>query len=196
MRIYKGFDRPIDLKCPMAAVGSFDGVHLGHVRILQYVHRLARENRGESVVVTFSPHPQQVLRPGSDFFLINTLDENLRLIERQGIDAAVVIPFTEDFSRLSYTDFLDDYLIGRIHVRAIVMGPDHAFGHNREGRLKSIGEECAARGVKAYGIPELMVHECGVRSAKIRKLIQEGNWPETDALLGYAYSKSRKTTEK
>lgn len=192
MQIYKDLDYPVSLSNPVAAIGSFDGVHLGHQRILQYLCSLARRLHGESVVVTFDPHPQRVLYPESDFFMINPLEENLRLIEAQGVDATVIIPFTRQLSQLTYTEFIDEIIIRKIHVKALVMGPNHALGHNRAGNLKSIEALCRQRDLQVEKIPELMVRESVVRSAKIRELIQNKKWSEADALLGYSYSENKK----
>lgn len=192
MRIYKGLKHPIILSNPVAAVGSFDGVHLGHQRILQYLCDFSRQVQGESVVITFDPHPQQVLYKDSDFFPINTPEANLRLIEAQGVDVVVVIPFTLQLSQLSYVEFMDRIIIGKIHVKTLVMGPDHAFGRNREGDTLAIETLCRTRGVQTAMVPELSVHESGVRSAKIRKLILDEKWMEVDDLLGYHYERIKK----
>lgn len=187
MRIYRGFEEEIVLKSPVVAVGSFDGVHLGHRRILQYLVRSAQDSCAQSVVVTFDPHPQKALHPESDFFVINTLDKNLQLIEREGVDAAIVIPFTPTFSKLSYVDFVEQYLIGRVHAGAIVMGPNHAIGHNREGNHALLTECCLKHGVRVVELPELLMHEVGVHSSKIRKAIMAGDLETANEMLGYRY---------
>lgn len=187
MRVFRGFDEIINLNSPVAAIGSFDGVHLGHRRILKQLCESAKRLHGDSVVVTFDPHPQQVLHPDSDFFMINTLEDNLKLIASQGVDATVIIPFTKDFSQLSYADFIDRIIIGKIHVRALVMGPNHAFGHNREGDHDSIEQLCLQRGVQIVDIPEFVLHDAGVRSAKIRGYIRENNFLKVEEMLGYPY---------
>lgn len=187
MRVIRGFDEDAGLNAPVAAIGSFDGVHLGHCRVLQYLCGYARQTGGDSVVVTFDPHPQQVLRPNSDFFNINTLDKNIELIEKQGIDVVLIIPFTQEFSHLSYTDFIDQYMINRLHVSTLVMGPNHALGHNRGGGREAIETLCESRGVQVVELPEMVCHDVAVHSAKIRHLIREGRWEDVDELLGYHY---------
>lgn len=188
MQVYRGLDDSILLSRPVAAVGSFDGVHLGHCQILRYLVAYAREHSMQSVVVTFDPHPQQLLRPGSDFFVINSLERNLELIEAQGVDATVVIPFTEEFSKLSYTEFVERYLIERLHVGALVMGPNHAMGHNRAGSHDLLKQLCGQSGIEVVEIPELMLHEIGVHSSKIRHAIREGDAQRASELLGYPYN--------
>ncbi|MCR4737621.1 MAG: FAD synthetase family protein [Bacteroidales bacterium] len=187
MRVIRGFDENAGLNAPVAAIGSFDGVHLGHCRVLRYLCEYAHRTGGDSVVVTFDPHPQQVLRPNSDFFNINSLDKNIDLIEKQGVDAVLIVPFTHAFSQLSYSDFIDQYMIGKLRVSALVMGPNHALGHNRAGGRAAIEDLCKERGVHVVELPEMMCHDVAVHSAKIRHLIREGRWEDVDELLGYHY---------
>lgn len=189
MKIFWGFEETISLKSPVVAIGSFDGVHLGHCQVLCYLCNCAQQCAGESVVVTFDPHPQEVLRPNSDFFKINTLQKNLELIEKQGVDAVVVIPFTKEFSELSYSDFIERYIVQKLHASTLVMGPNHALGHNREGHRDAIEQLCEKCGVSVVELPELLCHEVAVHSAQIRKLITAGDTHQVDELLGYHYEK-------
>ncbi len=191
MQVYYGFESVQSLCRPVAAIGSFDGVHKGHRRILHYLCDAARELSGQSVVVTFNPHPQTVLRPNSDFFQINSLEKNLHLIEEAGVDATVVIPFDVAFSQLSHVEFLEKYMIEKLQVCALVMGPNHAFGHHRAGNHNAIGQLCQQRNVQVIDIPELMIHDSGVHSARIRKLITSGDFPQVDELLGYHYENNK-----
>lgn len=189
MQVYYGFESVQSLCRPVAAIGSFDGVHEGHRRILHYLCEAARDLSGQSVVLTFNPHPQMVLRPNSDFFQINSLEKNLHLIANAGVDATVVIPFDRNFSQLSHGEFLDRYLIDKLHVCALVMGPNHAFGHQRAGNHQAIRQLCQQKNVRVIDIPELMIHASGVHSARIRKLIAQGDFAQVDELLGYHYEK-------
>lgn len=190
MKVYYNLEELTGLKNPVVAIGSFDGVHLGHRRILQYLQEYARKVQGQSVVVTFDPHPQELLRPTSNFFRINTLTENIRLIESQGVDALVVIPFTHDFSKLSYAEFLNQYVVGKIHASVLVMGPNHALGCNREGGRQQIEELCAEHQVQVVEIPEFMLQDAAVHSATIRQLIQQKEWKQVEGMLGYPYHKN------
>lgn len=175
---------------PVAAVGSFDGVHLGHCRILQYLVSCAQARSTQSVVVTFDPHPQQVLHPGFGFARINSLQRNLQLIEAQGVDTVIVVPFTKCFSELSYVDFVEQCLIEKMKVGTIVMGPNHTMGHNREGNHQLLVKLCEQHQVGVVEIPELMLQDAGVHSAEIRKAIAIGNWERVDQMLGYHYEQS------
>ena len=177
---------------PVVAVGSFDGVHLGHCRILRYLVAYAHEHSVRSVVVTFDPHPQQLLCPESDFFVINPLERNLELIGAQGVDVAVVLPFTEEFSKLAYSQFVARYLVEGLHAGALVMGPNHAMGHNRAGNHDLLKQLCEQSGIHVVEIPELTLHEIGVHSSKIRRAIRAGDTEEAARLLGYPYVEQQK----
>lgn len=190
MQVVYGFDKAFAMQRPVAAVGSFDGVHLGHCRILQYLVSCAQTRDAQSAVITFDPHPQQVLHPESGFKTINSLQKNLQLIEKQGVDVAVVVPFTKLFSELSYVDFVERYLIGKMEVGTIVMGPNHAIGHNREGSHQLLVNLCEQHQVEVVEIPELMLYNAGVHSAEIRKAIAARNWNMVDQMLGYHYEPS------
>src|SRR5574344_554340 len=171
MRIFRTLEDLPVFRNPVVAVGSFDGVHLGHHKIFDYLKMGTQKYEGESIIITFDPHPQTCLHPErSDFFLLNTLDEKITLLEQQGIDNLIIIPFTKAFSQLSFTDFLP-LLQTKIGLRAIVMGPNHNFGKNREGNCETIHEICAKNGIEIILIPEFLIDENKVRSSKIREHI-------------------------
>ena len=187
MLIYKGIENLPSWENPVVAVGAFDGVHLGHVRILRFLCEQAEQVGGTSVVLTFDPHPRTVLHPDSSFFTINSLAENLKLIEKQGVDATVVLPFSLDFSRMTYQQFIQKIIMGTLHAHTLVMGPNHAFGHQREGHHDNIKAFCAEHGLQVVDIPEEMWHSAGVHSAVIREHILKKDWETVDAMLGYEY---------
>lgn len=187
MRVCRGLEQMPELVSPVVAIGSFDGVHLGHRQILRYLCEEAHRRNGQSVVVTFDPHPQVLVNPNSDFFTINTVEENLYLIGAQGVDLALVIPFTKEFSKLSYVEFFEQYIFGWLHAGALVMGPNHAIGHNREGDRMKIEDLCQRHHVQIIDIPEFMCHDAKVHSSTIRKLILEKQFDKVDELLGYHY---------
>lgn len=188
MQVFNGIEDLPVWNNPVVAVGAFDGVHLGHVRILQFLTQQAAQVDGTSVVMTFHPHPRVVLQPDSDFFTINSLEDNLRLIEKQGVDVAILIPFTEAFSKKSYQEFVEQVLIDKLHAHTIVMGPNHAFGHHREGTHDNIKSFCAAHNLQVVDIPEKMWESAGVHSALIREHIRKKDWETVNALLGYEYA--------
>ncbi len=187
MQIYKGIENLPDWKNPVVAVGAFDGVHLGHVRILRFLCEQAARVGGTSVVLTFDPHPRTVLHPESSFFTINSLDKNLKLIEKQGVDATIVLPFTLAFSQMTYQQFIQEVIMETLHAHTLVMGPNHAFGRHREGHHDNIKEYCHEQSLQVVDIPEEMWHSAGVHSAVIREHILKKDWETVDAMLGYSY---------
>lgn len=184
MEVITDLDAVPPLRNAVVAVGAFDGIHLGHRQIFAQVKAHAKKIGGVSVIVTFDPHPQVVLHPNSDFFQIFPLEENIELIEKENIDYLVVIHFTKAFSQLSSDEFLQDIIIDKLQAKAIVMGPSHSFGHNREGNQQSVAELCAQNNVEIVNIPEFLLNDVKVRSAQIRKLIANNNWDIAAELLG------------
>ena len=189
MNIYRNIENLPAFRNAVVAVGSFDGVHLGHRRIFEYMRGAAERLDGETVVVTFDPHPQQVLHPEREFFTINSLEENTELIGAEGIDDMVVLPFTLAFSQLSFQDFLF-FLIKKIGMKAIVMGADHNFGKGREGNKETMREICTKNSIEIIIIPELTMAENKVRSSRIRQCIENKNFEEAERLLGHPWKKN------
>ncbi|MCQ2285333.1 MAG: FAD synthetase family protein [Bacteroidales bacterium] len=185
MRIYYSLDLPI-FRNPVVTVGAFDGVHLGHAQILQQTQSLAQKLGGESVVVTFNPHPQQVLHPEAHFQTIHSFEKNASLIAERGIDNLVAIPFTIEFSKMSYYDFLQKIVIDSIGAKVILMGPNHAFGNNREGSFEKAIELCSKLGVEVVKIPEFEMSASRVRSSQVRKYIREGKIKLAEEILGHS----------
>lgn len=173
----------------VVTVGSFDGVHLGHRRIFEYMREAAERLDGETVVVTFYPHPQLVLHPELPFFTINTFEENAELIGDAGINNIVVLPFTKQFAEIPFQDFLI-FLIKRIGMKAMVMGADHNFGKGREGNKESMREICAKNSIEIIIIPELVMEENKVRSSKIRQYIENKEFTKAEQLLGHPWKKN------
>ena len=191
MNIYRNIEQLPAFRNAVVTVGSFDGVHLGHRRIFEYVRKAAEQFGGESVVITFDPHPQLVLHPEREFFILNTLEENAALIAAEGIDNMVVLPFTKEFSQLSFQDFLK-FLIKKIGIRAIVMGPDHNFGKGREGNKETMREICSKNSIEIIIIPELVMEESKVRSSKIRQYIENEEFEKAELLLGHPWKKNER----
>lgn len=175
------------LRNPALTIGNFDGVHCGHQALFRKVKDWANKLDGESVVVTFNPHPLQVLSPGNGPAFITLHERKLELIQKEGIDVTIVIPFNEDFAKLSATEFVRDILVGKIGAKAIVVGYDYRFGHGREGDidfLKRLGKEYGFEVETVSGIEK---DGNVVSSTAIRQFIQEGDIKEANRLLGRAY---------
>jgi riboflavin kinase/FMN adenylyltransferase len=169
-------------------IGSFDGVHTGHRRILEQVRSLARACGGESVVITFEPHPRAVLRPGDpDLKLITTTREKLRLLEKYGADHTVLAPFSLEFAQQSAQTYVEDFLIRHFHPRYIVIGYDHRFGHNREGDLAFLRRYEARHGFEVVEIPAQEIDAIAVSSSKIRQALEAADVRRANRLLGHAF---------
>lgn len=191
MFVFEGIEALPRFKKPVVAVGAFDGVHLGHVRILRFLREQAELVGGASVVFTFDPHPRTVLNSDTDFFTINPLEKNLQLIGEQGIKVAIVQPFTLDFAQMTYKQFIKDIIIETLNAHTLVMGPNHAFGRHREGNHDSIKAFCGKNGLQVVDIPEEMWHSASVHSSVIREHIRQQDWETVDAMLGYRYSNAK-----
>jgi riboflavin kinase/FMN adenylyltransferase len=174
----------------IVTLGSYDGVHLGHREIIQRLCTKKRElGLSRAVLLTFHPHPQQVLRRhNSSVALLTTMDERLKLLATTGIDEVIIIEFTEQFSKTSYLDFFRDTIVTRLGTKAMVVGFNHAFGKDRQGdamRLKSLAPQL---GVDVEEVPPLIVDGISVSSTKIRHALEDGKLPEAAGLLGRNYS--------
>lgn len=180
MRIFHGFDTLPRFVHPAVTVGSYDGVHLGHRALIERLVAEAQATGGESIVMTFEPHPRITLGRAGGLRLLTTLDEKIRLLEGLGVDNVLVIPFDKAFSGLSGAQFVHDYLIGRVGAETLVVGYNHRFGHDRI--------DCcalAATGLKIVKVGECEVDGRHVSSTVIRKLIDSGNYAEAERLLGH-----------
>ncbi|MGV8073352.1 MAG: bifunctional riboflavin kinase/FAD synthetase [Syntrophobacteraceae bacterium] len=175
------------LRNPVLTIGNFDGVHRGHEALFQRVKEWARKLNGESVVVTFHPHPLEVLSPGNGPSFITAHERKLELIEAAGIDAAIVIPFTKDFAEISAEDFVKDLLVGRLGVKAIVVGYDYRFGRGREGDIDFLKEKGREFGFEVDTVSGISIDGTMVSSTIIRRFIQDGRIDEAGKLLGRYY---------
>lgn len=187
--IHNGIENLPEFRNAVIAVGAFDGVHLGHRKILTFLKETAARYDGESVVITFQPHPQQVLHPEGNFLLINSPEENIKLIEKEDIKHIIILPFTLQLAQTPFDEFLQ-FLIEKIGMKAIVMGPNHNFGKNREGNRASMREICEKNSIEVVQIPEFILEENKVRSSKIRECIVNKEFAKAERLLGHPYKKN------
>lgn len=190
MKIYYGFDEVENIKNAVVTVGSFDGVHMGHQVILNKLKELARIEDGESVVITFYPHPRKVLYPettGKDLLMINTRKEKIHLLERAGIDHLIFVEFTRDFSNTSSAEFVEEYLIKRLHTKVYVTGQNHHFGKNRDGdidELQKLGKELNFQ-VELIHLQD--IQNVDVSSTLIRESIIRGKLNTANLYLTHPY---------
>lgn len=181
---------------PVLTIGTFDGVHIGHQKILSRLREVADSITGEVTLLTFHPHPRLVLYPEQkDLQLLNTLEEKKSLLEKYGVDNLVLMPFTHEFSRLSYDDFVKQVIVDGIHAEVVVIGYDHHFGHNREGGLKQLQMLSGLYNFKVEEIPEQDINYAAVSSTRVRKALLAGDVKSANELLGHPYSITGKVVE-
>ena len=185
MKIVWGFDNPPLFRNAVATVGSYDGVHRGHRILLDEVIRRARECGGESVVLTFEPHPRITLGNDEGLRLLSSFEEKCALLDQVGIDYVVVIPFDEAFSRLSREEFTDDYLVGRLGIKQLIVGYNHHFGHNKEGDRSFLVEHGALEVVE---VAQYLADGDKVSSTVVRNAIEQGDMEQSVRLLGHPYN--------
>lgn len=190
MKIFYGFDHLSAIRNPVVTTGSFDGVHIGHKVILNRLKKLASEIDGETVLITFHPHPRKVLYPetaGKDLFLINSQREKISLLQKAGLDNLIIIEFTLAFSKISSLEFVQNILLDKLHARKIVIGFNHHFGHNREGDYDALRKLGKQYGFEVEEIAEQDIQNESVSSTKIRKALMEGNIQKANAYLDHQY---------
>lgn len=188
MKIYYHLDDFSRLPFAVVTSGTFDGVHLGHQRILTRLKEVAQKYGGETVVITFWPHPRLVLYPDDNSLrLLNTFEEKAELIKEQGIQHLVRIPFTREFSNLSSVEFITKILVETIGTKKLVIGYDHRFGHNREGSFEELKLNGPRYGFDVEEIPRQDVDHVAVSSTKIRHALEQGDIVTANQLLGKPY---------
>lgn len=169
-------------------IGTFDGVHSGHKTILDEVIRHAKEEGGESVLVTFEPHPRKLLFPDLPLKLLTPLEDKLQLITEAGIEHVAVMPFTREFSELSATDYIQHFLVHHFRPQSIIIGYDHHFGHDRTGNIQMLKEYEQVFGFTVHEIPAYLIEQAAVSSTKIRRALEAGHVQEAAHMLGRNYT--------
>jgi riboflavin kinase / FMN adenylyltransferase len=174
---------------PVVTIGTFDGVHLGHQKVIVRLKEFARSHDGESVIFTFYPHPRMVTAPNEkDLRLLTTLEEKKELFAQSGIDHLIVFPFTKEFSELTYSEFVEQILVKKIHTHCLVVGYDHRFGKNREGGFEYL-QNCADKfGFEIEKLDVLLIDEAHVSSTHIREALENGDVALANKFLGYRFT--------
>ncbi|MBG15800.1 MAG: riboflavin biosynthesis protein RibF [Crocinitomicaceae bacterium] len=191
MKVHYSIDTYKNIKNPVITVGTFDGVHIGHQTIIKRINKIAENCQGESVLLTFDPHPRKViLNDNSSLKLINTIDEKINLLEKYGLDHLVIHPFTKEFSRISPTEYVRDLLVNQLNAHHLVIGYDHQFGRNREGNLDLLNELSPLYGFKIDEISAQEINAIKISSTKIRNAIYDGDIQKTNNYLGHRFTLS------
>lgn len=188
MKIYNSIEDFQKVSFPVLTAGTFDGVHLGHLKIISRIREIAKSNDGESVLLTFTPHPRQVIFPEqTNTKLLNNNEEKIGLIEKAGINNLIIHPFTSEFSRISSLEFVRDLLVKKIGIKKLVVGYNHQFGKNREGSLKHLLEYGPLYGFDVEEIPAKDIDNINISSTKIRNALTKGDVGLAKSYLGYDY---------
>lgn len=188
MKIYRDLTS-FKAHSPVLTIGTFDGVHLGHRKIIDELCKRAKTLNGESVIFTFDPHPRKIVASGENSLrLLTTLEEKIALLEQSGIDHLIIYPFTKEFSQLTYEEFVERVLVNQIHVKFLVVGYDHKFGKDRKGDFEFL-KNCATRfGFQMEKMDVLLMNQAHISSTRIREAIQRGDFDMANAFLGYPFS--------
>jgi riboflavin kinase/FMN adenylyltransferase len=189
MKVYEGIEQFKGAKNPAIAIGTFDGVHIGHQKVIRQLKEAAASIKGESVILTFYPHPRMVLFPDDDELrLLNTEEEKKVLLEKAGVEHLIIYPFTKKFSRITYTEYVRDILVNRLKVRKLIIGYNHHFGRNREGTFQKLKSLAPIYKFELERISAQDINKIDISSTKIRKALNSGDIKTANKFLGYEYS--------
>ncbi len=188
MRVYRGIGELPKFDRAVVTIGSFDGVHSGHRAIINRLLSIAKQSKGQSVVLTFEPHPRIVLGHGDGLRLLTTLEEKTTILEELGVENLVVIPFDREFSRLSYTEFVSSYLVDALNVETLVVGYDHHIGRNNEGRYDALLKLSVEHGFNISKVEKFSIgdHD-NLSSTVIRTMVARGEMSRAEEALSHPY---------
>ena len=188
MKVYNHIDEFKQIKNAVVTIGTFDGVHIGHQKIISRLQEVARQKGGETVILTFFPHPRMILHPDDlNIKLISTMDEKAERLANLGIDHLIITPFTRDFSNLSPQEYIREILVKKIGTTQIIIGYDHRFGKDRSGGLKELQHYSSELGYQVEEIPEQDIDEVAISSTTIRNAILSGDIKTAENFLGYPF---------
>ena len=188
MKIHYDIDHLPDFKNAVITIGTFDGVHEGHKKVIAQLVQEAERVNGESVIITFHPHPRKIVSSSIlGIRLINTLDERIELISKLNVDHLIITPFTDAFSNQIAEEYVKNFLIEKFHPRTIIIGYDHRFGRERKGDYKMLEQLQKAHQYKLKEIPKHVLEDISISSTKIRDAIISGKTEAANTLLGYQF---------
>ncbi|OQP54602.1 riboflavin biosynthesis protein RibF [Niastella yeongjuensis] len=188
MKVYFSIDTIPAFTKAVVTIGTFDGVHTGHKTILEQLKREAARIGGETVIITFHPHPRKVIVSGQPGIqLINTIDEKIELLDKNGIDHLVVVPFTDAFAKQTPEEYIQQFLVEKFHPHTVIIGYDHRFGKDRKGDYKLLETYSQRLGFNLLEIPAHLINDNTVSSTRIREALLQGNTDVANTLLGYDF---------
>jgi riboflavin kinase/FMN adenylyltransferase len=189
MKVHYNIDEIPAIKNAIVSQGTFDGVHMAHKKIIERLKQIASIKNGETVIITFEPHPRIVLLPlDHGLQLLSTLNEKINLLEKAGVDHLIILPFTKEFSRLSSEQFIRNILVNKIKTNTLVIGYDHRFGKNREGSFEHLKNSASLYEFEVEEIPEQDIDDVAVSSTKIRQALLNNDIQTAQKYLGNSYS--------
>ncbi|WP_282134689.1 bifunctional riboflavin kinase/FAD synthetase [Seonamhaeicola maritimus] len=194
MKIYHNFSEE-SIGASVVTIGTFDGVHIGHQKIISRLVNCGRQENLKSVILTFFPHPRMVLQKDANIKLINTIKERRGILKSLGLDYLVVQEFTKEFSRLSAEDFVREILINKLKAKKVIIGYDHRFGRNRNADIEDLKKFGAVYGFEVEEISAQDIDDVAVSSTKIRNALKEGDVTKANAYLGYNFMLSGTVTK-
>lgn len=196
MNVYRNIDSFKKFNNSVITIGTFDGVHIGHQKILKILNEEAENVNGESILFTFHPHPKMVVdSEGFELKMLQTLDERLDKLSKFNLNNTLLLPFTKEFSEISAEDFLVDFLIGKLNLKKIIIGYDHKFGKNRTGDIHFLKQYAEKFGYEVVEIPAQEINDVNVSSTKIRKYIENGQVELANDYLGDYFEINGKVIE-
>ena len=188
MKIHRDIHALPEFRNAVVTIGTFDGVHGGHQQILLKMKKEAERIGGETVLITFDPHPRQIVASADQpVRLINTLEERAYLLQKQGLDHLVIVPFTKAFAAISAQTYVEEFLIRYFHPHTLIIGYDHRFGSSRSGDYKLLEKYKEKGSFQLMEIPSLLIQEASVSSTRIRKALSAGHITTANELLGYPF---------
>ena len=187
MQVHYDIDKLPLFTNSVITIGTFDGIHSGHHAILDQLIQEGSKHEGESVVITFHPHPRKIIRAGEAPSLLTAIDERIALFQKKGIDHLVIVPFDLNFAELSAEEYIDNFLVHYFHPKAIVIGFDHRYGKNRAGDYALLKSKENLHGYEVIEIPEFILNNSKISSTHIRKALLAGEVEIANSLLGYPY---------
>lgn len=187
MKVHYSFESYKNIKNPIVTVGTFDGVHFGHQKIIHRLQKIAKKNNGETVLLTFDPHPRKVLLNDQGLKLIHTINEKINILESLGLDHLVIYPFTLEFSKFSAKRYIDELLVKKLDTHTLVIGYDHHFGNDREGNIDLLKKHKKSNPFYLEEIKAHEIEEIKISSTKVRNAIENGNIHLVNDYCGHFY---------